>query len=337
MTLSILVISHNQKDLLRRCLDSILAQDLPFEHEIIVSDDASTDGTWELILEYQATHPEIKGYQCNSDDCNPANNSQRSGWNRCNAYKHARGKYIVHVDGDDYFRPSADVYKKQISALENNPECYLAMSKVVWKEEGQALEDSGIWHLDTPLEEGMILSGEDIIAQHLFIINQAFMMRRNVESDPVELYGKRYVDAIITFHHLQFGPAIYVDACDYVYEQHSTSVTGITSQNADQLVVWCLGIYVPTLIPRWRQAYYLADYNGIRDVISLARRGHQLSEKNKKGLEGLKPYIYGTFNRPLSHLDRFRLFSTTTYMRLMKKFHLTSKSSIWILHKLIAG
>ena len=52
MILSVLIISHNQKELLRRCIESVLQQNLPFEHELIISDDASTDGTWELAQEY---------------------------------------------------------------------------------------------------------------------------------------------------------------------------------------------------------------------------------------------------------------------------------------------
>ena len=50
--LSIIVISHNQKNELKRCVDSVLAQNIPFEYEIILSDDRSDDGTFELAKEY---------------------------------------------------------------------------------------------------------------------------------------------------------------------------------------------------------------------------------------------------------------------------------------------
>ena len=48
--LSILLITHNQRELLQRCLDSVLAQELRVPFEIIVSDDRSTDGTREWCL-----------------------------------------------------------------------------------------------------------------------------------------------------------------------------------------------------------------------------------------------------------------------------------------------
>lgn len=82
MLLSIIVISHNQKEQLRRCLDSILAQLIPFEHEIIVSDDASNDGTWELAQEYASQYPQIRAYSCDASNFNPITPSDRAGWNR---------------------------------------------------------------------------------------------------------------------------------------------------------------------------------------------------------------------------------------------------------------
>lgn len=333
MILSIIIITHNQKELFRRCIDSILAQELPFEHEIIVSDDASTDGTWEVINEYVNRYPEvIKAFQCNSDDCDPANNSQRSGWNRCNAYKHASGKYIAHVDGDDYFRPGADVYKKQVEALEVHPECSLALSNVIWNEEGQSLEESGPWDRGDTIKDGHVLTGEQIIACKLFIINQAYMERRNPDVDPVMLYGKRYVDAVITYHHLQYGKVVCVDACDYVYVQSKSSISATTD---DSMVLWCNGIYIPTLIPHWRHDMYLANNREIRDVVSLARKGYKLQEKSKKSNEELGVYIYNAFNRPLTIIDKIRLSLTTWFLLTMEKFGWNKKADTQILHFLL--
>lgn len=319
--LSVIIISHNQKDEFRRCIDSILAMNLPFEHEIVVSDDASTDGTWELIQEYHDKFPGIvKGYQCDSDECNPANNSQRSGWNRCNAYPHASGKYIAHVDADDYFIPKANVYQRQVEALESHPECSLAMSNVIWNEEGLRIEESWPWFKDLKIKDGEVISGEEFILSNIFIINQGFMERRNPDIDPVALYGKRYVDSVITYHHMQFGDIVYVDACDYVYVQNKQSIAGTVAQTKDKMVLWCNGLYIPALIPYWRHVFYLADYKGIRDVVSLARHGYILEEKNKKSLEGINIYIYNCFNRSLGLYDRSRLFICTTFMRCMHRF-----------------
>lgn len=336
MILSVIVISHNQREQLRRCLESILAQDLPFEHEIIVSDDRSTDGTRELIREYEGRYSGlIKGYWCNSDECNPANNSHRSGWNRCNAYPHATGKYIAHVDADDYFRSGADVYKRQVEMLEAHPECSLALSNILKIQEGQPLSEATHWHKDGIITEGRIIDAETFIREQLFILNQAFIQRRNPDVDPVALYGRRYVDSVITFHHLQFGSIICVDAADYVYVHQEKSVTGEMCQTRDTDVIWCLGLYIPALIPCWRHAYYLAEYSSIRRVVTMARDGYRLQDKNKKSLEGLGVYIYDAFNRPLTIWDKLRLSFTILYMRVMHKMRWKSSLATNIMHWLL--
>lgn len=334
--LSIIIISHNQKEQFRRCIESVLAQDLPFEHEIIVSDDASTDGTWELIREYETRYPGlVRGCRCNSDDCNPANTSHRSGWNRCNAYPHAAGKYIAHVDSDDFFRPGADVYKRQVEALEQHPECSLALSNILKIKDGQDLSEAEKWHADGVITEGRVISGKEFIDGHLFILNQAFIQRRNPDVDPVALYGRRYVDSVITFHHLQYGPIVCVDACDYVYVDYKTSVTGEMSTTQDTDVLWCLGLYIPALIPIWRHDYYLADYSAIRCVVKMARAGYRLQEKNKKSLEGLGVYVYDAFNRALTASDKVRLAAAELFLRTMHKLGWNKKADTDILHFLL--
>ena len=47
---SAVIITYNQKDFIAQTLDSILSQKHPYSYEIIVGDDASTDGT-QTVLE----------------------------------------------------------------------------------------------------------------------------------------------------------------------------------------------------------------------------------------------------------------------------------------------
>lgn len=54
---SVCIITYNQKKFLRECIESVLAQDYP-NIEIIVGDDASTDGTQEMLREFETTYPD---------------------------------------------------------------------------------------------------------------------------------------------------------------------------------------------------------------------------------------------------------------------------------------
>lgn len=67
----ILITEHNVKEYIRKCLDSVLCQKYPF-YDVIVMDDASTDGTQDIVSEYpvyiisnkvKRTHPVINFIQ----------------------------------------------------------------------------------------------------------------------------------------------------------------------------------------------------------------------------------------------------------------------------------
>ena len=76
--LSVLIITHNQKDLLKRCFSSVMAQEIDVPFEIVISDDRSSDGTDSYVLALKAEYEgkktnltQIKYVRCNSDECNP--------------------------------------------------------------------------------------------------------------------------------------------------------------------------------------------------------------------------------------------------------------------------
>lgn len=56
---SIICVTYNQKDYLGKALDSFLSQKTDVSFEIIVHDDASTDGTTEILKGYQNRYPDV--------------------------------------------------------------------------------------------------------------------------------------------------------------------------------------------------------------------------------------------------------------------------------------
>lgn len=311
--LSIIVISHEQREELRRCLDSILAMQLPFAHEIIVSDDRSTDGTREMlneltserVREFENERCKLVVTYCNSDEGNCANNSQRSGYNRCNAYKLAKGKYIAFVDADDYFEEGTKVYEHQVAMLESHPDCALCMANMkVLTIRGEE-HRTHMWNKQ--MTEGEVLSPQQYLVGNRFIQNQAFVVRNVRTEDPTEIYGNRFVDAIITCHYLQYGNIVCVDDYGYVYVRHEQSVSDEITKRIDGWVVYCKGIYIPLLIPKWRDYLYKAELPLIYKVVKYALAGEQLEEKNMRHLRGMHVYVYDCFNRKLEINDYCRL------------------------------
>ena len=94
MKLSIVVPLYNKEKYIERCLDSLLAQDLPSsEYEIIVVDDGSTDSSYSIASDYSEKHLNIKLFN---------QKNQGAGAARNKGLDLASGDYVYFLDADDY-------------------------------------------------------------------------------------------------------------------------------------------------------------------------------------------------------------------------------------------
>ncbi len=110
---SVALVTYNQRDFLEACLKSILAQDYP-AMEVIVADDASTDGSSELIAGYAALHPD-------RIFAHIAENNRGVTGNQQVALTACTGKYVAWMAGDDLMLPGK--IAAQVAYLESNPDC----------------------------------------------------------------------------------------------------------------------------------------------------------------------------------------------------------------------
>lgn len=236
--LSVMVISHNQVHLIGRCLESILRQRIRVPWEIVISDDASTDGTWEWIQEFakQEHEPEIIITQINSSDYNPTVTSDRCAANKANVYIHAHGKYCVNIDADDYLLGD-DIYQYQVDQLESHPECTMALQNIWYQSDGEPVESGHAWHYKGFLKENEIITLHDYCQRRMFTSNPAFMMRRDPDLNPMEKYGLLFDDNIISMHHIVQGKIICSSKTQYVYVQYKSSIWNqVGSNNGDSVV-----------------------------------------------------------------------------------------------------
>ena len=96
--LSIIVPIYGVEQYLHKCVDSLLAQDLPsLEYEIILVDDGSPDACPQICDEYAAAHENIRVEHRENGGLSAARNS---------GIEVALGEYIIFVDSDDYLEPN---------------------------------------------------------------------------------------------------------------------------------------------------------------------------------------------------------------------------------------
>ena len=96
--LSIIVPIYNVEQYLRKCVDSLLNQDiLSTEYEIILVEDGGHDKCPQICDDYAAAHDNIRVVHRKNGGLSAARNS---------GIEIARGEYIMFVDSDDYLQPN---------------------------------------------------------------------------------------------------------------------------------------------------------------------------------------------------------------------------------------
>jgi glycosyltransferase involved in cell wall biosynthesis len=110
---TVCVITYNHIEYIERCLNSILTQEIEFDLEIIVGDDASIDGTREVVQDYAKKYPHLIKLCLQH-----ANTGGTKNYN--DVHRMATGNYIAHCYGDDFFLPGK--LKQQVHFLNTHPE-----------------------------------------------------------------------------------------------------------------------------------------------------------------------------------------------------------------------
>lgn len=117
---SVCCITYNQAEYIKNALDGFIMQKTKFKYEVIIHDDASTDGTTEIIKEYEKKYPDI------IKPIYEEENQYSKGVKRILnfTFKNAQGKYIALCEGDDYWIDENKL-QLQVEYMENNPNCTL--------------------------------------------------------------------------------------------------------------------------------------------------------------------------------------------------------------------
>jgi glycosyltransferase involved in cell wall biosynthesis len=110
---SVICLTYNQVDTVRDALEGFVAQRAPFRIEVLVHDDASTDGTADIVREYERSFPElIRGvYQEENQFSRGVFIPREYLWPQ------VRGRYVALCEGDDYWTDPRKL-EKQVAALE---------------------------------------------------------------------------------------------------------------------------------------------------------------------------------------------------------------------------
>lgn len=217
---SILCITYNQKNYIEQCLDSLLMQKTNYKFEILINDDASNDGTTEIIKKYQKKYPDIirpvfhKKNQYSAGDM-----SLFVG----NLFPLVNGEYLALCEGDDYW---IDEYKlqKQSDFLDKNQEYTICFnrSKIIFENNEKkelympALDFKGAYSI------------EELLKSNFISTNSVMYKRQNYKNMRTDLLPQ---DLYMHLFHAQFGKIGFINEVMSVYRRHSEGIWWASHSN----------------------------------------------------------------------------------------------------------
>jgi glycosyltransferase involved in cell wall biosynthesis len=111
---SVIVIFLNEEQFLEEAIASVFAQSYA-RWELLLVDDGSTDGSTAIARQYAQQYPEKVRYLEHEGHLNRGMSASRN-----LGARHAAGKYIAFLDGDDVWLPNK--LEQQVAILEVHPE-----------------------------------------------------------------------------------------------------------------------------------------------------------------------------------------------------------------------
>lgn len=136
IAVSIICLTYNQKNYIKDALEGFLMQKTNFVYEILIHDDASTDGTIEILNAYKQQYPEKIRLILEKE------NQYSRGVNitREIVLPQVKGKYVAYCEGDDFWIYSGKL-QMQYELMESDSEISLCYhNALVYEEQGDILK-----------------------------------------------------------------------------------------------------------------------------------------------------------------------------------------------------
>lgn len=148
---SIVCFTYNHADYIKDCLDGFLKQKTTFSFEVIVHDDASTDGAQDIIRAYEEKYPAIIKPIFHSE--NQYFKGIKPSTSRL--LPKLRGEYVAMCEGDDFWMDTNKL-QDQVEILESEMDCMgvftnfcvIDKENTVIKKEGFDLQLEYVDHLE---------------------------------------------------------------------------------------------------------------------------------------------------------------------------------------------
>ncbi len=231
-------ITYQHVNFIQHAIEGFLMQETTFPVEIIINDDASTDGTAEIVKEYADKHPQLfRTILQKENQYSQGSEVLARVRNRINEMQ--RGEFIALCEGDDFWTEATKL-EKQFKILQNAPDVSFVFHKALEKLE--CSQSKRVLSSDFTGEKFFLA---DTFKFSFAIPTASMLLRKEWISAPYWINGCVCGDRANQLLLLDKGPAIFLDETWSVYRTHAGGLTRAITKN-----------YATTVIPNWIAMYY---------------------------------------------------------------------------------
>jgi glycosyltransferase involved in cell wall biosynthesis len=239
---SVLIPTYNYGRYLPEAIESVLAQEFG-DFELILSDDASTDGSADIVHRYAGRDARIRA--C----VQPANLGMVAHWNWC--LRQARGEYLKFLFGDDRLAGPAAL-GRWVRLLDEQPSAVLAVGARRIIDEDSRPTD--VWD---HLAENGLYDGRHVVRQCLFATHNflgeptATLIRTRAASRGFDPRYRQMVDLEMWCHLLLAGDLVHTDEvlCEFRRHPEQQTVLNRRQPMAGREYAWLVRDYFPRCVP----------------------------------------------------------------------------------------
>jgi len=200
-TVSICITTYNQDRYIKDCLVSALAQIVDTDLEILVGDDGSGPETPGIVANLMDHFPGKIKYFKHEKNLGPSANYQF-------LIREARGQYLAHLDGDDFWLPGK--LAAQLAWLQNHPDsvaCYTNAALVNEAQEVMGVFSSAI---SQPVDLAFLLAKGNFL-------NHSSLLYRATHKDVILGFSGAFIDYRIHLNFARIGELGFINSAYAVY------------------------------------------------------------------------------------------------------------------------
>lgn len=118
--ISVIIPSYNRANTVGQTIESIIAQKVDADIEIVIGDDCSTDNAREVLEQFRQKYPDIIRLFLREQNMGLGAN-----WAQC--VKDCRGEFICNCDNDDYWH-NPHKLQLQLDHMRSHPDCNICVT-----------------------------------------------------------------------------------------------------------------------------------------------------------------------------------------------------------------